>query len=242
MNKGRLILIPNFLGNANLDFLSPYNLKIIHGLSEFIVENEKPARAFLKAVQSPIHQNDFEFHLMGKHSDRADFPSYLNSCETGKDVGLLSDAGLPCVADPGFELVKMAQKKGIEVVPLMGFSSIMMALMASGFNGQSFRFHGYLPHDIQQKRKKLKQALSDLSRNETQIFIETPYRNASFIAELKQQYPPHTLLCVAVDLTLDSESIVTKPLGKWGNNEKHLHKRPAVFLVGMWLMYTFAAN
>jgi 16S rRNA (cytidine1402-2'-O)-methyltransferase len=232
-DKGRLYLIPNFLGNGNTDFLPKYNMDIIHKLDEFIVENEKPARAFLKAVESPIHQNDFIFHFMDKHAEPQDFPSYLKPCDNGKDIGLISDAGLPCVADPGHQLVRIAHKKGIEVVPLVGFSSIMMALMASGFNGQSFRFHGYLPHDQQLKRKKLKQALSDLSRNETQIFIETPYRNAAFIAELKQSFPAETKLCVAVDLTLASEDITTKELTKWADKEDHLHKRPAVFLLGL---------
>ncbi len=231
--KGKLYLIPTFLGNANQAFVSPYNLSVIHSIDEFIVENEKPARAFLKAVQSPIHQNDFEFHLMGKHAVRAEFPTYLNACKQGKNIGLLSDAGLPCVADPGFEIVRMAQTQQIVVEPLMGFSSIMMALMASGFNGQSFRFHGYLPHDDQLKRKKLKQALSDVSGNETQIFIETPYRNAAFIAELKQSFPESTKLCVAVDLTLETQEIVTKSLKEWSGNETRLHKRPAVFLIGL---------
>ncbi|MBO6515271.1 MAG: SAM-dependent methyltransferase [Bacteroidia bacterium] len=230
---GKLFLIPTFLGNANNELLSPYNLSVIHRLDEFIVENEKPARAFLKATKTPIHQNDFVFHLMGKHADRADFPSYLRACKTGKDIGLLSDAGLPCVADPGYELVRLAQDQNIEVVPLVGLSSIMMALMASGFNGQSFRFHGYLPHDQQRKRKKLKQALSDVSRNETQIFIETPYRNAAFISELKQSFPASTRLCVAVDISLETEEIRTKPLKNWSANETDLHKRPAVFLVGL---------
>lgn len=231
--KGKLYLIPNFLGEGNKDFLPPYNLDIIHGLDEFIVENEKPARAFLKAIESPIHQNDFIFHFMDKHADPQDFPSYLKACDKGKGIGLISDAGLPCVADPGHQLVRIAHKKYIEVVPLVGFSSIMMALMASGFNGQSFRFHGYLPHDNQLKKKKLKQALSDLSRNETQIFIETPYRNASFIAELKQSFPSETKLCVAVDLTLESEQINTMPLNEWSSKQDALHKRPAVFLLGL---------
>lgn len=233
MQKGRLILIPNFLGNSDKQFVSPHNLNLVHQIGEFIVENVKPARAYLKAIESPIHQNDFVFHEMGKHAERRDFPTYLNSCLEGKDVGLLSDAGLPCVADPGFEIVKIAHQKNIEVVPLIGFSSIMMALMASGFNGQSFRFHGYLSHDIAMKRKKLKQALSDVARNETQIFIETPYRNASFIAEMKQQFPKETKLCVAVDISLDTEQIVTKTLDKWSDKEDSLHKRPAVFLIGL---------
>lgn len=220
------------MGNADIDFMSPYNLSVIHSLDEFIVENEKPARAFLKAVQSPVPQDNFEFHMMGKHSDVSEFPSYLNACMQGKSIGLLSDAGLPCVADPGFELVRIAHKKGIAVVPLMGFSSIMMALMSSGFNGQSFRFHGYLSHDKQLRKKKLKQALSDLSKNETQIFIETPYRNAAFIAEMKQSFPPQTRLCVAVDLTLETQSIRTMSLQEWSDNESDLHKRPAVFLLG----------
>ncbi len=226
-------MIPSFLGENNIAFIPKYNLDIIYQLDEFVVENEKPARAFLKAIESPIHQNDFVFHFIGKHSEVTDYPGYLNACLNGKDVGLLSDAGLPCVADPGNQVVKFAHQKGIEVVPLVGFSSVMMTLMASGFNGQNFKFHGYLPHDNQLKRKKLKQALSDLSRNETQIFIETPYRNAAFIAELKQQFPATTKLCVGVDLTLESESITTKPLSKWSDNEEHLHKRPAVFVVGL---------
>lgn len=230
---GKLYLIPNFLGNGNIDFLPKFNLEIIHSIDEFIVENEKPARAFLKSVQSPIHQNDFVFHFMGKHEDVRDFPSFLDSCLAGKNVGLISDAGLPCVADPGYQIVRLAHYKNIEVVPLVGFSSIMMALMASGFNGQSFKFHGYLPHNESHKKKKLQQALSDLNHNETQIFIETPYRNTALIAELKKSFPGQTKLCVAVDLSLDTENITTKALSDWADKEDSLHKRPAVFVLGL---------
>ena len=233
MSKGRLFLIPGFLGNFDSNLMSPHNLEIIHALDEFIVENEKPARAVLKASGTPIHQNDFTFHLMGKHSDPADYASYLRSCKNGKNVGLLSDAGLPCVADPGFEIVRLAHKNEIEVVPLIGMSSIMLTLMASGFNGQSFKFHGYLPHDEQRKKKILKQAASDVKRNETQIFIETPYRNGAFIKTLQNHFQTDALLCVGVDLTMETQSVVTRQLKDWTQHAAELHKRPAVFILGL---------
>ncbi|MFT4521902.1 MAG: 16S rRNA (cytidine1402-2'-O)-methyltransferase [Bacteroidia bacterium] len=230
---GKLYLIPNFLGNSNVDLLPRFNIQCIHGLREFVIENEKPARAFLKAIQTPISQDDFIFHFLNKHTDPMEVPGFLRACMRGENIGLLSDAGLPCVADPGYQVVKIALQKGIDVVPLSGQSSIMQALMASGFTGQNFQFHGYLPHNKERKSKMIRTLVSNINKGQTQIFIETPYRNASVIADLKGALASNIELCVVVDISLDTEQIIRKKLADWGVQEDFLHKRPAVFVLGL---------
>lgn len=232
MKKGRLYLIPSFLGNEDISLIPDTYRSIIHELTEFVVENEKPARAFLKAVNTPIPMSELVLHPIHKHIDPQEYASMLDACVQGRSMGLISDAGLPCVADPGFQIVAMAHRKGIEVFPMHGLSSVMMALMASGFNGQQFRFHGYLPHDAGEKRQILKGLLSDIKRGETQIFIETPYRNGAFLTEMKQSLTPDTEICVAVDLSLPSQQVMRFSLGNIPSNLDSLHKRPAVFVIG----------
>lgn len=229
---GTLYLIPTFLGVADKGLVPPAYLQIIHQLDEFIVENEKPARAFLKSIEIPTPLSEITLHPMHKHITPMEKIGYLNKCEAGKNMGLLSDAGLPCIADPGFEFVRLAHQKGITVYPLHGLSSITMALMASGFNGQMFRFHGYLPHDKIAKKKLVNQIISDSKRGETQIFIETPYRNSVIIAELKALCPPETRLCVAVDLSLPQQLVMQMTLKEFPSDLEFLQKRPAVFLIG----------
>jgi 16S rRNA (cytidine1402-2'-O)-methyltransferase len=231
--KGTLYLIPTFLGHSEKDLLPPSYIRIIHGLDEFIVENEKPARAFLKSCETPVAMSDLILHPLHKHVDQLEVREYLNSCEEGKDVGLLSDAGLPCIADPGYQLVSLAHNKNIDVFPMHGLSSITMALMASGFNGQQFRFHGYLPHDKDAKRKIVKTMLSDIQRGETQIFIETPYRNGALIKELQNLLPHSIELCVSVDLSLPNQQIMRSRLDLFPTELEFLHKRPAVFVIGV---------
>ncbi len=230
--KGKLYLIPSFLGHADKTLIPEHNLNIIHRLNEFIVENEKPARAFLKSCETPISLSEIILHPIHKHVDPLHTLNYLDSCNDGKDIGLISDAGLPCVADPGYQMVSLAHSKNIEVVPLNGLSSVMMALMASGFTGQRFAFHGYLPYDKGQMKKMLKSMVSAIQDGVTQIFMETPYRNTSLIKELKLHLPADTRLCIAVDISMPSEEIIRSTIDSLPSNLEHLHKRPAVFLIG----------
>ena len=232
--KGTLYLIPNFLGDPQTSplLVPDEQLTIIRGLTEFIVENEKNARACLKGLQITTPQNQLTIHVLDKHNPVHGIPTYLKSAESGGNIGLLSDAGVPCVADPGAEVVKIAHKKGITIVPFVGPSSILLAVMASGFNGQSFAFHGYLPIDAPSRAKKLKQ-LEDESRKrkQTQVFIETPYRNNSMLGDILKHCSPSAMLCVACNLTLPDESITSQSIEQWQKNTPDLHKKPAVFVL-----------
>lgn len=233
MTKGRLFLIPSFLSETEKEKVFPdYNIDVIISLDEFIVEDLRTARRFLRKVG---FQKDFEnvqLHLLNEHTDLTSIHSYLNSIDKGKDIGLLSEGGLPCVADPGSEIVKLAHQKKIEVIPLIGPSSIMLALMASGFNGQNFAFHGYLPIDSKERFKKIK-ALELLihSQNQTQLFIETPYRNIKLFDALVQQCSPHTMLSIGIDITGDKSMIITKSIQEWKKTKPEIHKIPVVFLL-----------
>ncbi|MBI1308097.1 MAG: SAM-dependent methyltransferase [Bacteroidetes bacterium] len=232
MSTGKLFLIPTYLGQNDPDLIPEFYKKQIKSIRHFVVENEKPARAFLKSIGTEIPQDDLILFPLNKHTDLNSIGSFLEPALTGSDMGLMSDAGLPCVADPGFQMVRLAHKKGIPIIPFHGLSSIMMALMASGFTGQQFRFHGYLPHDKTEKKNLLKEILPSVKRGETQIFIETPYRNEKIIEELKLSLPGEIELCVGVDISLPSEQIIRKPLKEFTGDLSSLHKRPAVFVVG----------
>ncbi|KAB2916249.1 MAG: SAM-dependent methyltransferase [Bacteroidetes bacterium] len=232
--KGTLYLIPNFLGEpAESPLLVPdAQLAVIRTLTEFIVENEKNARACLKGLQISTPQNQLTIHVLDKHNPQHSINTYLKNAEGGGSIGLLSDAGVPCVADPGAEVVKVAHKKGIQVVPFVGPSSILLAIMASGFNGQSFAFHGYLPIDTAERAKKLKFLEKESrERKQTQVFIETPYRNNPLLADIMKHCSPQTMLCVACNLTLPDESIVSQSIDKWLKNTPDYHKKPAVFVL-----------
>lgn len=232
--KGTLYLIPNFLGEpAESPLLVPdAQLAVIRTLTEFIVENEKNARACLKGLQISTPQNQLTIHVLDKHNPQHSINTYLKNAESGGNIGLLSDAGVPCVADPGAEVVKAAHKKGIQVVPFVGPSSILLAIMASGFNGQSFAFHGYLPIDAAERAKKLKFLEKESrERKQTQVFIETPYRNNPLLADIMKHCSPQTMLCVACNLTLPDESIVSQSIDKWLKNTPDYHKKPAVFVL-----------
>ncbi len=234
MIKGVLYLVPNFLGVGSKEDIAPNSLRIIYALNEFIVESEKSARLFLKSIEHPVAQSDFVFHLLNEHSkERIDLTPYFYNCLKGTSMGLLSDAGIPCVADPGHSAVAFAHKNQIKIVPLSGPSSIYMALMASGFNGQSFAFHGYLPVENAERIKKIKtleHAL--LSTGQTQLFMETPYRNEKLFELLLTLLKPNTKLCVAVNIANSSEIIVCKITKNWTSNDIDLHKKPALFLIG----------
>ena len=232
-SKGKLYLIPSSLGNSKLNSIIPeYNSKIINRLDEFIVENIRTARRFLKKTGFKKSFDNITFYILDKHSDQTEILSYLNSIDKGKDIGLLSEAGTPCIADPGAEIVRMAHQKNIRVIPLVGPSSIFLALMASGFNGQNFVFHGYLPVKKYLKINKIKTLEKDAQqKNQTQIFIETPYRNKQLLDSIIETCNKETLLCIACDITLKNEFITTKTIAEWSKNLPEIHKRPTVFLL-----------
>lgn len=231
--KGKLYLIPTRLGdNAPLEVLPISVKKIIEMVDDYIVENEKTARRFIKKVSSSKSQPSLKIHLLNKFTQESELPSYLDACLEGKPVGLLSEAGCPGVADPGADIVKIAHEKDIQVVPLVGPSSILLALMSSGMNGQSFTFNGYLPIDKGERKSTLKK-LERISfdNNQAQIFIETPYRNNKMLEDICSVLQPNTRLCVACDITLPTEYIKTKSIKDWKHNKEDFHKRPAIFII-----------
>ena len=179
-----------------------------------------------------IPQSELLIHVYGKHSEKVDIRSYFNELEGGKDVGLMSEAGCPAVADPGSDIVAEAHKRGIKVVPMVGPSSILLALMASGFNGQSFTFHGYLPIDKVQRSKRIKELENIAERhNQTQIFIETPFRNNQILEDILKTCSPRTRLCVACNVTAADEQIISQPIEQWRKQKVDFHKKPAIFLI-----------
>ena len=231
--KGKLYLIPTTLGdNEPLEVLPLSVKKHIENLNYFIVENEKTARRFIKRIAPKKSQPSLQLFKLDKYADALEVRTYLDVCMQGVSVGLLSEAGVPAIADPGAEIVKMAHEKNIKVVPLVGPSSIILAMMASGFNGQNFAFNGYLPIDTAERKKAIKD-LERLSKekNQSQIFIETPYRNEKMLSDLKQVLTPTTKLCVACDITLQTEYIKTLEIRDWKNEQPNLHKRPTIFIV-----------
>ncbi len=231
--KGKLYLIPAFLSETLPENVFPAaNLKIISSLDVFIVEELKTARRFLRKAGYTKSFDDVTLHLLNEHTDLANIAPYLDEALHGKDIGLFSEAGTPCIADPGAEIVKIAHKKDIPVVPLTGPSSIILALMASGFNGQSFAFNGYLPIDKKQAAVKIKE-FEKKSRqfNQTQIFIETPYRNNRLLDILLNSCREDTLICIASGLTSEKEYIKTLSVRDWKKQKPGIHKIPAVFLI-----------
>ena len=231
--KGKLYLIPTTLGDCEpLEVLPLSVKKIIEELDCFIVENEKTARKFIKQIAPRKSQPSLIILKLDKYADQLEVKTYLDVCSSGVSVGLLSEAGVPAIADPGAEIVKLAHEKGIRVIPLVGPSSIILAMMASGFNGQNFTFNGYLPIDTSDRKVAIKN-LERLSKekNQSQIFIETPYRNEKMMTDLKNVLTPTTKLCVACDITLQSEYIRTLEIKDWKNENPNLHKRPAIFII-----------
>ena len=234
--RGRLILFPVPIGSDDITVSLPsYNLSLLSGCHTFIVEELRTARRFLKHVDYPHPIDGTVFHLLNEHTSPEEITHYLDAIEKGEDVGLLSEAGLPCVADPGAMVTRMAQGRGVEIIPLVGPSSLMLALMASGLNGQSFAFQGYLPVDKHQRSVAIKNLEQQAQRhNQTQIFIEAPYRNNQMLQALAETCHPHTMICVACDLTLPTQTIRTLTANQWrAYREKiNLHKRNTVFLLG----------
>ncbi|MGV8877395.1 MAG: SAM-dependent methyltransferase [Sphingobacteriaceae bacterium] len=233
MAKGFLYLIPVPLAEqASAKSFTPFLVKTINEIQEYIVENGKTARRFLKEAGLTIAQSELIIHDYGKHHREDNLNEFFSGLESGKDVGLMSEAGCPGIADPGAEIVAEAHRRNIKVIPLVGPSSILLALMASGFNGQSFAFHGYLPIDKIARSKKIKEleAIAN-TQNQTQLFIETPFRNNAMLGEILRSCNPKSRLCIACELTGEQEYIQTKTIADWKKEIPDLHKRPTIFLL-----------
>ena len=232
---GKLYLIPNSLGSDDLNSILPQgNFSIIKSIKTFIVEDLRTARRFLSKAGHAGKIDELDFFVLNEHTNTNEISDYLETSKLGKDIGLLSDAGVPCVADPGADIVILAQNSGIQVVPLVGPSSILMGLMASGFNGQNFAFVGYLPKEQNLRNRRIKELESRAySEDQTQLFIETPYRNNQMFESLLGQCNPETRICVACDISLTSEYIVTKSIKDWKRlkQKPDLKKRNTMFLL-----------
>lgn len=230
---GILYLIPNTLGQSNIDNVLPsYNISVAKNLRHFIVENVRSARRFLKMLDRDIVIGDLSFYELNRHTPPDRIAELLLPIYEGHSMGIISEAGCPAIADPGAAVVAIAQRKNIRVVPLVGASSIILSLMASGFNGQSFAFVGYLPIDKKARIQRLKQLESRVSsERQTQIFIETPYRNNQLVQDMVATLKPDTLLCIASELTTDTESVKTLPIAEWAKQQIDINKRNTIFLI-----------
>lgn len=233
MKKGTLYLIPSLLGESPADAVFPSaNREIISKVKYFIVEEIRTARRFLKKICPEIDIDSLTFTLYNEHSSSIDISSFLEPLLKGEDAGIISEAGTPCVADPGSLVVRLAHESGIRVVPLVGPSSILLALMASGFNGQQFVFHGYLPIDKPARARRLREIEQEiLKKDQTQVFIETPYRNLQLLQAITETCQESTLLCIATSLTTSEESIITLPIKEWKKKKPDINKKPTVFLL-----------
>ena len=231
--KGKVYLIPSLMGEVEpLEVLPLAVKKVIDITDHYVVENEKSARAFIKKVHPSKAQEKLVIQTLNKYTDPLEVPSFLDPCLEGHHIGVISEAGVPGVADPGSDVVRIAHNKDIRVVPLVGPSSILMAMMASGLNGQNFAFNGYLPIDTKERARKLK-SLEKLSQKteQSQIFMETPYRNAKMLDDIISACDPKTLLCIARDISLEEEMIKTNTVKWWKANKPDLEKRPAIFII-----------
>ena len=230
-HSGTLYLIPVALGGENAQSVLPSaTVEAAHRLRTFIAENAKSARAFLKAIGHPGPLQDIQIHLLDEHSGKRDVETLLALLTAGENCGLVSEAGCPAVADPGASLVRRAHEAGVRVVPLVGPSSILLALMASGLNGQNFAFQGYLPVDKAARSRRLKE-LDRQAEGVTQIFIETPYRNVAMLEALTEHCRGDTLLCLAVDLTMADGFVAMRTIAEWKNKPPVLDRRQVVFLI-----------
>jgi len=232
LKKGTLFLIPSSLGETPIQEILPkIAQKVIGELKYFIVENEKSARRFIKSVNPGVNQEELNIFQLDKHNKAAFLQEFIEPLLQSKDMGLLSEAGLPAIADPGSLVVSLAHKNNIPVKPLVGPSSLMLALMASGLNGQNFSFEGYLAKDNSELKHQIKHLEKhSLKNNSTKICIETPYRNNKLFESLLKNLHSDTKLCVACDLTLSTEFIKTIPVRLWRKQKPDLHKRLCVFL------------
>jgi 16S rRNA (cytidine1402-2'-O)-methyltransferase len=230
--KGKLFLIPSTLGDSEISSVIPvFNLEIINSIYYYIVENVRTARRFLSKSKINTRIDDLHFSVLNQHTGIEEFSLYLQPALQGNHIGIISEAGCPAVADPGAEIVKIAHQQNIDVVPLVGPSSIILSLMASGLNGQSFSFNGYLPVKPDDRANRIrKDEQRSRIENQTQIYIETPYRNQHLFEAFLSLLNAETKLCIAVDLNSGSEYIKTKSVRQWKGIQPDLNKRPAIFL------------
>ncbi len=231
--QAALYLIPVTLGETAIERVLPeYNRQVIAGIRHYVVENIRSARRFLRLSNPDIVIDELTFMTLDEHTHIEEISSMLTPLREGKPMGIISEAGCPAIADPGADLVAIAQRESLPVIPLVGPSSILLSLMASGFNGQSFAFNGYLPVEPAERTRKIRQLEQRVyQENQTQIFIETPYRNHKMIEELVRTCRPGTRLCVACDISCENEEIHTRTMSQWRNAKYDLHKRPAIFLI-----------
>lgn len=231
--SGKLYLIPSSLGNkAPLEVLPLSVRKKITEIDHYIAENEKTARRFIKSIVATKPQSSLNFETLNKFTHESEIPSFLEPCKEGINIGLLSEAGCPGIADPGAKVVEYAHRNGIKVIPLVGPSSILLTMMASGMNGQNFAFRGYLPIDKLERKQEIKKAERlSFEQEQAQIFIETPYRNDKLLDNFKQYLHPTTQLCIGCEVTTESEYICTRSIAQWKKIPLDLHKRPAIFII-----------
>jgi len=231
---GTLFLIPSVIAENTSDAaIPPANLVLINSIDHFIVEEERTSRRFLKSIGYCKPLNDLKLSVMNEHTDPSEISDFIKPLTEGFNVGLVSEAGCPCIADPGSQIVSLCHKNHIPVKPMTGPSSVFMALMASGFNGQCFAFNGYLPVDKNARRKKIKDLEQRVSKdNQTQIFMETPYRNNALLEDILQCCSGETMLCIASEIMSEHEFIRTQSISNWKRNIPSLHKKTAIFLIG----------
>ena len=232
-SKGTLYLIPTTLGDSTVtDVMPELNLEIVNSIDHYVAEDIRTARRYLSKIKIKKSIQELEFNKLNKRTQQDEIPELLQPALNGYNLGLMSEAGVPGVADPGADLVKEAHNQGVKVVPLVGPSSLLLALMASGLNGQNFTFQGYLPKDSSLRCKKLMQLEKLISQGTTQMFIETPYRNQQMFDDILKTCAGNTMLCVATDLTLQTETVMTRPVSQWKNHKPSFKKRPTIFLLG----------
>ncbi len=228
-----LYLIPVTLGDTAIEKVLPaYNKEIILGIKHFIVEDIRSARRFLKKVERSINIDELTFYPLNKYTSAEAISGYLKPLQAGESMGVISEAGCPAVADPGADVVAIAQRKNLKVIPLVGPSSIILSVMGSGFNGQSFAFHGYLPIDPNERAKRIKTLEQRVyAEDQTQLFIETPYRNNKMMEDIVKNCRPQTKLCIAANITCEGEYIKTKTIKEWQGKLPDLSKIPCIFLI-----------
>lgn len=231
--SSKLYLIPSLLGESDFHRVLPkYNIEIVEQLQIFVVENEKSARRFIKTILPNKKQSELEIHILNKNTTAEELYELAQLFDRKESIGIISEAGLPAIADPGANLVELAHKRNVQVIPLVGPSSILMALMASGMNGQKFMFHGYLPIDKFERKKAIQKLEIESKKNNcTQIFMETPYRNNQLLEDLIKFCHASTQVCIASNLSLDDELIIRLSIKEWTQKKADFHKKPAIFLL-----------
>lgn len=232
--KGTIYLIPMLLGEGEQEHvLPPYILEVVKKTKFFIVENERTTRRFLKKLDASFDIDSSSFSILNKHTKNSEVNGFLDPAIHGENIGVISESGCPAIADPGAKIVEIAHKRNLTVKPLVGPNSLLLALMGSGMNGQSFAFNGYLPSKPQERGNRIKFFDSIVKKiQQSQIFIETPYRNNHVFEEMLKSCSPSTLLCVATDITLETESIKTRSIKDWKDHTPDIHKKPTVFIIG----------